>query len=77
MEKAQALFGLNNPRDVKLLLTMLSAWKDINIHGHYNSYLNVAGMGVLEVSGPEPVALIYLAGYITSSLRYTSSRILI
>lgn len=44
MEKADALFGLNR-RELKLLLTMVSAWKDINAHGDYNSYLDVAGMG--------------------------------
>lgn len=65
--RAGALFSLNR-RELKLFLTMLSAWKDMNIHRDQNSYLDVAGQGVLEVSGEQPAAIIYRAGYITSSL---------
>lgn len=62
-----ALFGLG-VGDMKLLLTMISSERTVYAHGNCNSYLNVAGAGVLDVSGPEPSSLLYLAGYITSSI---------
>ena len=66
-QQAAALFGLHKWY-LRLLLAMISPQEDVCVHGNNNSYLDIAGMGVLDVSGPERSEIMYLAGYITSSL---------
>ncbi|PYI21543.1 hypothetical protein BO99DRAFT_430654 [Aspergillus violaceofuscus CBS 115571] len=67
VRQAATIFGLNM-KQFKLLLVMVSPWKRVTAHGQYNSYIEIADTGVLEVTDPEPLALIYLAGYVTTSL---------
>lgn len=64
--QAASLFGLNKS-DLKLLLAIVSPWSGIKAHGDYNSFVNISATGILDVNGPDLSALLYLAGYITSS----------
>ncbi|KID82154.1 hypothetical protein MGU_10505 [Metarhizium guizhouense ARSEF 977] len=67
VEQAVTLFGLDDCY-LRLLLAIISPQEDINAHGSENSYLDVAGMGVLEVTDSMLSEILYVAGYITSSL---------
>lgn len=72
IRQASTLFGLSF-KQFKLLLAMVSPWKRITAHGEYNSYIDISDTGVLELTDPEPLALVYLAGYITTSLQTASN----
>ncbi|KAK9445097.1 hypothetical protein VB005_01560 [Metarhizium brunneum] len=67
VKQAVTLFGLDDCH-LRLLLAMISPQEDIYAHGSENSYLDIAGMGVLEVTDSVPSEILYVAGYITSSL---------
>lgn len=66
-KEAASLYGLDYWH-LALLLAMISPQEDIYAHGTYRSWIDIAGSGTLEMTGPAPPELIYFAGYITTSL---------
>ncbi|KAH7228486.1 uncharacterized protein BKA55DRAFT_696815 [Fusarium redolens] len=66
-EAAASLYALDYWY-LALLLAMISPQENIYGRGTYRSWLDVAGSGILEMTGPAPPELLYFAGYITTSL---------
>jgi hypothetical protein len=65
--QATYLLGITKA-ELKVFLTMISPWRSVKVHGDNNSYIDSTEMGVLSIEGKMPIDIIYVAGYITTSV---------
>lgn len=54
--------------ELKVFLTMASPWHKIKAHGNNNSYVDIRDTGVLSIEHEMPIDILYLAGYLTTSM---------